>query len=128
MIGHIHHIASFNCALPVFQNQIEIIRHEGYAMFRTPSLSREKLMEITSILSESVTETFFVNKGSPLIGKTLAEIDLRKKSGVMVLAIVRKGTTRANPPADLAIEERDILAIIGSHAEMDSAIRALKRD
>ena len=110
----------------IIQNQIDIIRNEGYAMFRTPSLSREKLMEITSILSESVTETFFVNKGSPLIGKTLAEIDLRKKSGVMVLAIVRKATTRANPPADLAIEEGDILAIIGSHAEMDSAIRALK--
>ena len=112
----------------IIQNQIDIIRNEGYAMFRTPSLSREKLMEITSILSESVIETFFVNTGSHLIGKTLAEIDLRKKSGVMVLAIVRKGTTRANPPADLAIEEGDILAIIGSHAEMDSAIRALKGD
>jgi len=112
----------------IIQNQIDIIRNEGYAMFRTPSLSREKLMEITSILSESVIETFFVNTGSHLIGKTLAEIDLRKKSGVMVLAIVRKGTTRANPPAYLAIEEGDILAIIGSHAEMDSAIRALKGD
>ncbi|MBF8250521.1 MAG: cPA2 [Deltaproteobacteria bacterium] len=112
----------------IIQNQIDIIRNEGYAMFRTPSLSREKLMEITSILSESVIETFFVNTGSHLIGKTLAEIDLRKKSGVMVLAIVRKATTRANPPADLAIEEGDILAIIGSHAEMDSAIRALKGD
>lgn len=110
----------------VIQNQIDMVRHEGYAMFRTPSLPREKLMEITSILSASVTETFFVPRASHLIGKTLADIDLRKKSGVMVLAILRKSATRANPPADLAIEEGDILAIIGSHAEIEMAMQVLK--
>ncbi len=110
----------------IIQNQIDMVRHEGYAMFRTPSLAKEKLMEITSILSASVTETFFVPRGSHLIGKTLAEVDLRKKSGVMVLAIVRKAATRANPPADLAIEEGDILAIIGSHAEIEMAMQVLK--
>lgn len=110
----------------VIKNQIDVIRHEGYAMFRTPSLHREKLMEITSILSESVTDTFFVGKDSPIAGKTLAEVDLRKKSGVMVIAVVRKSATRTNPPADFTIEEGDILAIIGSHAEMDKAMQVLK--
>lgn len=110
----------------IIQNQIDMVRHEGYAMFRTPSLHKEKLMEISSILSASVTETFFVNKGSHLIGKTLADTDLRKKSGAMVLAVVRRSTTRANPPADLVIEEGDILAVIGSHAEMEMAMQLLK--
>lgn len=110
----------------VIKNQIDVIRHEGYAMFRTPSLHREKLMEITSILSESVTDTFFVGKDSPIAGKTLAEIDLRRKSGVMVIAVVRKAATKTNPPPDFPVEEGDILAIIGSHAEMDKAMQVLK--
>jgi len=110
----------------IIQNQIDMVRHEGYAMFRTPSIPREKLMEISSILSASVTETFFVSRGSHLIGKTLAEVDLREKSGVMVLAIVRKAATRANPPADFTIAEGDILAIIGSHAEIEMAMQVLK--
>jgi CPA2 family monovalent cation:H+ antiporter-2 len=110
----------------IIQNQIDIVRHEGYAMFRTPSLAREKLVEISSILAASVTETFFVRSDSHLVGKTLAEIDLRKKSGVLVLAIVRKAATRTNPPADFIIEAGDILALIGSHTEMDKAMQVLR--
>lgn len=110
----------------VIQNQIDIIRYEGYAMFRTPSLSREKMMEITTLLASSVTETFFVYKDSHLIGKTLVEVDLRKSSGVMVLAVIRNAVTRANPPDDFVIGEGDILALIGSHAQIDKAMQILK--
>lgn len=110
----------------IINNQIDLIRHEGYAMLRTPSMKSEKLMEITSILADSVTETFFVKENSHLAGKTLSQIDIRKKSGALVLAVVRKSSTRTNPPADYQIEAGDILAIIGSHAEMDKAMHLLR--
>ncbi|MDH4099703.1 MAG: cation:proton antiporter [Nitrospirota bacterium] len=110
----------------IIQNQIDIIRHEGYAMLRGTSLSREKMMEITSILAASVTDTFYVADNSPLIGKTLADLDLKRKSGTMVIAVVKLTKARPNPPSDYRIEAADTLVLLGSHAEMDRAGQILK--
>lgn len=109
----------------IIHNQIDIIRHEGYAMLRTNSLSREKLMEITSILAASVTDTFFVTDDSWFIGRTLADLALKKKSGAMVIAVVKLTKTRPNPPSDYLIESGDTLVLLGSHAEMDRAVQLL---
>lgn len=110
----------------VIQNQIDIIRHEGYAMLRSQSVDRDKLIEVSSILSESVVDTFYVTEGSHLAGKTLQEIDLRKRSGALVLAVVTKASSRTNPPADYAIMAGDTLALLGSHAEIDNAMQVLR--
>lgn len=110
----------------IIQNQIDIIRHEGYAMLRGTSLSREKLMEITSILAASVTDTFYVTENSPLVGKTLADLDLKRRSGTMVIAVVKLTKARPNPPTDYCIEAGDTLVLLGSHAEMDRAVQVLK--
>jgi CPA2 family monovalent cation:H+ antiporter-2 len=109
----------------VIQNQVDLIRQEGYAMLRSPSLAAERLQPLTSVLEKSVTETYYVDAGCGVAGKTLAGLDLRKKTGVTVIAVVRKGEARTNPPADYMIEAGDILVLLGSHAELARAADVL---
>jgi len=53
-------------------------------------------------------------KDTYLIGRTIAESEIRKTTGVSVVGIIREGKLIANPPADFEFIERDLLAIIGS--------------
>jgi CPA2 family monovalent cation:H+ antiporter-2 len=109
----------------IIQNQIDIIRHEGYAMFRDPSIAREKVAELTSMLVASVTDTFYVEEGASIIGMTFVKLDLRKMSGVTIIAVVRNGKARTNPPADFKISAGDVLILLGSHEEMHKAFDIL---
>jgi len=110
----------------IIQNQIDIVRQEGYAMFRSPSIETEGLTRLTEILEASLMDTFYVDAGSPMAGKTLREIDLRNKTGATIIAIVRGGTARTNPPADFVLEPSDVLVVLGSHAELNAANLVLK--
>ncbi|MGE3543596.1 MAG: cation:proton antiporter [Kofleriaceae bacterium] len=61
---------------------------------------------------------------SPAIGRSLADLDLRARTGASVLAITRGGEGNANPsPKDL-LQAGDVLAVAGS-AEAIAAAREL---
>jgi CPA2 family monovalent cation:H+ antiporter-2 len=60
--------------------------------------------------------------GAQAIGKTLAELDLRAKTGASVLAISRESGGIANPRADEPLHSGDVLALAGS----DDAIAAAR--
>lgn len=109
----------------IIQNQIDIIRYEGYAMLRGLSLPKERLMELSSIFAASVTSTFLVTEDSPAAGKTLAELDLRKMTGTAIIAIVRGGKAAISLSADFRINTGDVLVLLGSHAELDKAVKLL---
>ncbi|MBE9536470.1 MAG: cation:proton antiporter [Proteobacteria bacterium] len=118
-------LKEYKTPVNIIQNQIDMIRLEGYAMLRGSSLKMEKITELTSFLAASVSETFFVRPGSPADGKTIRELNLRKESGASIIAIASKGQTKSNPSPDYLIEHDDILVLLGSHAEITAAIELL---
>ncbi|MBI5563212.1 MAG: cation:proton antiporter [Deltaproteobacteria bacterium] len=111
----------------IIQNQIDLVRQEGYAMFRHPSMAegRDRLASLSAILEASLTDTFYVDAGCRVAGMTLEALGVRKKSGATVIAVVRKGEARTNPAAGFLIETGDILVIFGSHAELNAALTLL---
>ncbi|MFZ5590416.1 MAG: TrkA C-terminal domain-containing protein [Bacillota bacterium] len=50
---------------------------------------------------------------SPLVGKSLAEVDFRSKTGATVLAIFRQGEEIYSPRADTVIQAGDVLLVVG---------------
>ena len=109
----------------IIQNQIDLIRQEGYAMFRNPSIAGEQMTRLTTILEKTVMDTFFVDPGSFLAGKTLMELHLRKTTGTTIIAIVHNGQVITNPHSDFRIEGGDILVLFGSHAQLNAAMGLL---
>jgi len=61
-----------------------------------------------------------VREGSVLHGKTVAEMDVRRKTGANVLAVRRhdQGAILTNPPADLRFEPGDVLIALGTREQL----------
>ncbi len=67
--------------------------------------------EMTLRVEEAV-----VGPESPFIGKTIAEVDIGKKTGAIIVAIhdAETGKHRFNPPSSTELKAHDILIMIGS--------------
>ncbi|OGL38269.1 MAG: hypothetical protein A2042_09020 [Candidatus Schekmanbacteria bacterium GWA2_38_11] len=109
----------------IILNQVSIIRSKGYEMLRKPAEASERLTDISKILAATITHSFLVTENSPANDKTLRKLDLRKISGASVIAIIQNGKAITNPSADFKIVSGDILVILGSHAQLDSALKIL---
>jgi CPA2 family monovalent cation:H+ antiporter-2 len=59
--------------------------------------------------------------GSPAIGKSLAELDLRAKTGATVLAIARGASGMATPSPTEPLQQGDVLAMAGSDEAIEAA-------
>jgi voltage-gated potassium channel len=65
-------------------------------------------------------QEFDVPEGSPLAGQTLREADLRKRAGVLILALRRvDGTFNTNPDPDILIEPHQVLIAVGTGTDFD---------
>jgi voltage-gated potassium channel len=65
-------------------------------------------------------QEFDVPDGSPLAGQTLREADLRKRAGVLILALRSvDGTFSTNPDPDIVIEPHQILIAVGTDTDFD---------
>jgi CPA2 family monovalent cation:H+ antiporter-2 len=66
-----------------------------------------------------------IAKGSPAVGKTLAELDLRGATGATVLAITRGDSGLIVPTSREPLHEGDVLAVAGTRDAVGAARRLL---
>ena len=104
------------------QHQVDEIRSEGYEMLRTPSLPVIDLGKISEALSAASTETVLVEPGSPAAGNSIAELRLRKVTGVSIIAVVKDGNSDINPGPETVLNEGDLVVLIGTSENVDQAI------
>lgn len=69
-------------------------------------------------------EWYKLEPGSPIAGKTIAELQVRQKTGVSVIAVIREPESVPNPPADLVFQPGDTVVVLGK-AEGISAFHRL---
>lgn len=109
----------------VIMAQVDLLRREGYSILRGQKLPESTMSQIEAILAAGTTDTFLVLDESPACGKTLGELNIQKNCGALVIAVVRGDKPVTNPPAIFRIERGDILMMMGTHAEIDSAFSYL---
>lgn len=109
----------------IIQNQIDLIRQEGYAMLRTPLITGDRLASLKAILTTSTMDTYYIKDGSQVAGTSLAHLDLVNSCGANILAVIRGGKATTDPPGEFTIEAGDMLVLLGSHAELNCAIKTL---
>ncbi|NSW85098.1 MAG: cation:proton antiporter [Syntrophobacteraceae bacterium] len=95
------------------------VRGDGYSMFR--SLSQDAtgtcstaLCDFRFYLPDVEVCTLRVKDGAPIAGKSLSQVELRKKHGVTLLALSRDSQVVSNPSADTQILEGDISVLVGT--------------
>jgi K+:H+ antiporter len=104
------------------RNEIERLiaeaRSGGYDMFR--SLSKESLSfsDLKCQIPDVDIMTFSVGEGSSIAEKSLAQIELRKKHGVTVLAIRRGDQMVSNPEGNMVIRAGDLLVVLSEPTKL----------
>ncbi len=64
-------------------------------------------------------QEYDIPDGSPLAGKTLRDADLRKRAGILVLALRRvDGSFNTNPDPDIVIEPHQVLIAVGTDEDL----------
>ncbi len=94
------------------------IRSDGYKMLRSLCKESSSFADLSLQLPDVEISTLRVVERSPLVGKSLAEIDLRKKYGVTVLAIRRNSQVLSNPNANMPFCVNDVLFVLGPPARV----------
>jgi CPA2 family monovalent cation:H+ antiporter-2 len=98
------------------------VRDDGYQMLR--NISGAASMSVADLhlhLRDIEISPIFVPPGSPLSGKTLAELDLRNKTGLSLLAIRRGSELMTHVDAQTKLCENDELFVIGTPDKVASA-------
>jgi CPA2 family monovalent cation:H+ antiporter-2 len=120
-----HVLHRYHVPRNIIDLHINTIRDSGYGMLRGSSLPNERFENIQRIITQTLTETFMVTRDSAVVGKSLVELELRKKTGVTVFGIIREDRTVVNPEPGIKIKPEDVFIMVGSHQQLDQAVKLL---
>ncbi len=110
----------------IIEQQVELIRLEGYSMFRGLSLNSESLKKFSTYLTATLTESYLVLQESWARERMLGDINITDRTGAVVIAVVRKNKPHPNPNSEFIVMSGDTLILFGSHLQLDRAINYLK--
>ncbi len=111
----------------IFQLVSEL-RSGGYSMFRKMDINSDRHGKEGFILPELEISTVKIAKASPVVGKSLSEINLRNRYKVTLVAIWRHDQSLYNPHGDEILLEGDILYLIGTPEKLLCLTQLFKKD
>jgi len=105
--------------------QSNIIRNKSYGVFREVRYTQEAFDQISQILAQGTIETYYIGARNPIIGRSIRDVNLKAKSGAMIINIIRNNQTITNPPSDFVLQAADQLILFGSHDAIDLGLKIL---
>jgi len=115
----------FHVPRNVVRSQTRLLRGKDYRMLRETEVPEEAARVIGEILAAGTTELYRVSTGDAAAGRTLAELDLRRRSGATVLSVARGDRPVAGQLAEVRLEVGDTVVLVGAHAEIEAAFALL---
>jgi CPA2 family monovalent cation:H+ antiporter-2 len=111
----------------VISRCVDHIRDGMYHMLRAPSV-RSDWASLSSAVGRGVqTRTVLLDDDSVGVGKSLVDLGIRQRTGVLVVAIHREGDTLVNPSPDTALRKGDTLLLLGQTQEFSAAVALVDR-
>lgn len=106
----------------VVRLQESIVRADRYQALRGFGTTAELITKTRHLIESGVLETAVVLEGSALAGRSLAEVDLARRTGVVALSLVRGGVPQPVPTADTRLAAGDLVVLFGAHEAIDRAL------
>ena len=83
------------------------------------------LADLKPYLASVQVQVVAVTPDSKAEGKSLRELDVRRVTGALVLAVVRRGAVSGNPEPDMKLVAGDSLVLVGDAEQVGAASEAL---
>lgn len=109
-------------------DMIDKIRSNSYTALRDVGLPRRHLFEKYEWLPEIEIDGYRIPEGSHLDNRTIKELQIRKKTGITVIAIRRGKTVHTNPEPEFRMKSGDFLLFTGDRESMNNALNYLKEN
>ncbi len=109
------------------KQSIEKIRSENYKRMN-PHTHSVFFSSMQLNMANFEINAIRIQSHSLFIGQTLAQIEMRKKYGITVVAIRRKLETISNPDASIILQPNDVLICLGSPAQIASIAPLLEKE
>lgn len=103
-------------------DMVDKIRSNSYTALRSVEVPRRHLFEKYEWLPEIEIDGYLVAEGSHLAEKTIKELQVRKKTGVTIIAVRRGKTVHTNPEPDFRLKAGDFLLFTGDRENMNNAL------
>ncbi|NJN59119.1 MAG: sodium:calcium exchanger, partial [Leptolyngbyaceae cyanobacterium SL_5_9] len=114
-----HLLVTMGLPLPLIQREVEQIRDSHYLDLRPERSSREVSRDLRVAAQDMSNKWYTLPQDSPLTGMTLEEADLRRLTGVSLMAIRRaEGEEVDYPDSQTALEPGDRLLVVGESDEL----------
>jgi len=103
------------------------VRADGYEILRSRFQESTSFCDLKSHIPDAEISIFRLNQGSPLVGRSLAQIELRKKHGVTLLAIRRDLQILSDLDGETRLRANDVLIMLAPPTKI-AAITGLLQD
>jgi CPA2 family monovalent cation:H+ antiporter-2 len=103
-----------------------LIRTQHYRALRGLGTTAELLAETKRLVAGGILETAQVMERSEAAGRTLADLDLQRRTGVVVLSVVRNEAPLPAPGGSTRLEAGDLVVIFGPHESIDQTLSFLE--
>jgi CPA2 family monovalent cation:H+ antiporter-2 len=113
----------------LWKSAIRIYSKAQFALeetFRNPAPVEEPAPRpIPALLRDADLQTVTLTEGAPAVRRLIRELALRTHSGASVVGIERRGVPIINPGPDEELQSGDVVLLLGSANQIDSARKVL---
>ena len=99
----------------------DAVRRDHYDLTLNTEEEHRLLHELLEAANGLEVNWFRLSEGNRLIGQTLAQANLRAKTGASVIALLREGHLFANPKSMTVFQVGDRIGLIGDKEEIEAA-------
>ncbi|MBK9714403.1 MAG: cation:proton antiporter [Kouleothrix sp.] len=120
-----HTLLALDYPLEQVQEYIDAVRHDSYDTSITSPEEQRSLDQLLATVRGVKIRWRTIPAGSPLVGRTLAEVDLRAQTGASIIALAHNGRLLANPKSSTVFVVGDSLGLIGDADSVAAAHRLI---
>jgi CPA2 family monovalent cation:H+ antiporter-2 len=117
----------YNFPNNVILDMVDKIRRDNYTALRGIEFPKRHLFEKCEWLPEIEMDGYKTPDNSHLAGKSIAELQVRKKTGATIIAVRRGAEVFTNPSPDFRFKAGDIILFTGERESMNTAINYFKK-
>jgi CPA2 family monovalent cation:H+ antiporter-2 len=118
-------LAHYNVPRDEIDRLVAEIRASHYEALRPGAKPRITLSGTLGAMPQMHVERIPLAPGAPAVGKTLAETELRSRTGALVLSVRRGTSDVATPEATFRFAAGDVLVVVGQGQELKGAYKLL---